>query len=583
MNQDLAVSAVVSEATEQVRHARALGSRGSRDPVEGADTLTPTATAVLTAIPAWWAAQAKAVGLDGRWLDVASAVGATAPVTLPSESPLSESWGLLTPDQVGAAYVGALSPATRARHGRHYTPGRLASELWAMARAPLGAAPEPTPLPGLVRDPACGAGALLLPALREHLHASFDVDPSITLAGLPSVLEGIDNDEAAVWVANVVLAAEMLPTLARVPESRRRPLPALAKAGDGLDPVSRAARAVLMNPPYGRVKLGPHERSRFAHVLYGHANLYGLFMAAAVESLDDRGVLASLTPTSFTSGRYFTNLRSYLSQTAPMTSVMFVQDRAGVFASVLQETCLATFERRKRRKTRVRCMGGGTSDIAEVRVQRGAEPWLLPRRSDDAPVAAAAASMVDNLASLGWRASTGPLVWNRRRQDLHPNWGLTRSHVIWAADLDGGTLHRDPSRDSMRHLALTKQSDTDIMVMTEPAVLVQRTTAPEQARRLVAAHLGEADLSRRHGRVTIENHVNVLRPTPGCEPVIDAATLARILSTRTLDQVVRCISGSVALSAYELESLPFPPPEIVSSWTALTDNELEAAVSSAYQ
>lgn len=581
---DVLLARAVTEALNQAATLRPLGSRGSRDSVTegGPAELTPTALAVLAAIPTWWKGQAAAAGLSGRWLDVEAALEAVPPLELPQDPPpLGASWETLTPEQVGAAYVEALTPATRARHGRHYTPRELSAHLWDLARNALELPPSPQRLPGMVWDPACGAGALLLPPLREHLHASFDVDPSLTLAAIPSLLRGTDNDPAAVWVANVVLAAEMLPTLARLPENRRKPLPMVAYVGDGLAGGPRFARTVLMNPPYGRVRLADEERARYAHVLYGHANLYGLFMASAVDALDDQGVLASLTPTSFTSGRYFSRLRDYLGTHAPMTAVTFVADRSGVFTSVLQETCLATFERRRRRKVQIRALGSSLTEIAKVKVQRSSDPWLLPRRSDDATVAAAASAMTETLATLGWRASTGPLVWNRRSTDLHRHWGSTRSYVIWAADLDGGVLHRDPARDSMRYLALRKPSDHVVMTLDIPAVLVQRTTAPEQSRRLVAAHLSRERLELLGGRVTVENHVNVLRPLDD-RPILQPQTLVHLLSTRTLDQVVRAISGSVALSAYELESIPLPSAKIVESWNALDGAELESAVADAY-
>jgi adenine-specific DNA-methyltransferase len=36
--------------------------------------------------------------------------------------------------------------------------------------------------------------------------------------------------------------------------------------------------------------------------------------------------------------------------------------------------------------------------------------------------------------------------------------------------------------------------------------------------------------------------------------------IAAILNTAVVDQLFRCINGSVAVSAYELESLPLPAP-----------------------
>lgn len=565
--------------------ARDLGARGSRAAVASADPAGPlpdAAAQLLRGVDGWWRARATAAGLDGRWLDVAQAVEAAVPVVLLDSGPAEALDRALSAEAVGAAYASRLTAQVRARHGRHYTPAALASELWAMTRRALGHPKGARPLPGLVRDPACGAGALLLPPLREHVTASSRTDPQVALAGLPRLVEGVDADPAAVWLASVLLASELLPLLAAVPVRRRRALPALAQLGDGLSRVPpAAARAVLMNPPYGRVRLSDEDRRRWAGVLYGHANLYALFLAAGLEGLDEQGVLAAVVPTSFTSGLYFSNLRATLASRAPLREAAFVSDRNGVFDGVLQETCLAVFARRKPRKTSITSLSATTDRVARVASPRGAAPWLLPRRSDDAAVAAAAATMTQRLVDVGYRCSTGPLVWNRRQDDLHIRPASDRVPVLWAADLDGGRLHRDPARDRLRYLQL-RGADAHVLVMTQPAVLVQRTTSPEQLRRLVATELAPGDLEDWGGRIVVENHVNVLRPTVET-PILTRATLARVLATRTLDQVLRCLSGSVAVSAYELESLPMPDVEVLRNWNDLAGAALEAAVAAAYR
>ncbi|WP_158276597.1 Eco57I restriction-modification methylase domain-containing protein [Paraconexibacter algicola] len=569
--------------------ARELGARGSRNPVGEADPAGPlpaSACDVLAVVPAWWEAQARAFGLSGRWLDLEQALDASAPEAAGGGS-RTKRLDLVTStaEDLGAAYVASLDAGVRARHGRHYTPPQLSVRLWTMTRASLGLVRGRLgPLPGLLRDPACGAGALLLPPVREHVQALAHSDPRVTLAGIPNLVEGIDADPAAVWLTNVVLAAELLPLVALVPEARRRPLPALARVGDGLEAQERSARAVVMNPPYGRVRLAPDERARFADVLYGHANLYTLFMGAGVEQLDAKGVLGALVPTSFLAGRYFSNLRTTLAATAPLRDATFVEERDGVFAGVLQETCLAVFSRRKARKVSVASMNGRVVDVAKLAAPRGGAPWLLPRRSDDAPIAAAAAAMPLNLGATGWRASTGPLVWNRRRADLADEAGEGRCPIIWAADLDGGRLHRDPSRDAFRYITLRDDRDAEVLALRSPAILVQRTTAPEQARRVVAAELTEDDLHRWGGQVVVENHVNVLRPRdPNTAPIVSRGLLCAVLATECIDRVVRCVSGSVALSAYELEALPLPPPDVLRSWEGLRGAVLESAVHRAYR
>jgi adenine-specific DNA-methyltransferase len=534
---------------------------------------------VLAGVSQWWEDAARAAGLSGQWLTPDEAIDGLASAPFSDEA--ADLSGL-TGYEVGARYVAALSAGIRSRHGRHYTPVMLAEHLWTMTRLALGQRRSGLPLPGLVRDPACGGGALLLPPLRQHLRALASADPRVTLTGLPRLIEGVDADPSAVWITNVVLAAELLPLVARVPEARRRPLPMLARVGDGLATADRPARAVIMNPPYGRVRLDEVERARWERYLYGHANLYSLFLAAGLESLDEEGVLAALVPTSFLAGRYFAALRAELAKHAPLRDVTFVEQRGGVFAGVLQETCLAAFTRRRARRTAIASANGRVADVAKVASPRGDGPWLLPRRSDDAHVAAAAAAMPHTLASAGWRVSTGPLVWNRRRSDLGREPGEPSAPVLWAADLDGGQLHRDPARDDLRRLRL-RATDARVMLLEEPAVLIQRTTAPEQHRRVVCVELTPELLAEWGGAVAVENHVNVVRPTGEVEPLLSRSTLAAVLSTRTVDRLTRCISGSVALSAYELESLPLPDAATLATWEALRGEDLERAVAVVYR
>jgi adenine-specific DNA-methyltransferase len=473
--------------------ASELGPRGSRAAVAESDLaaeLPEQARRVLAAVPGWWAARAAAAGLSGRWRDISQALDVAAPDETEGNEPDPAITDETTAHDLGGAYVGALAPQVRARHGRHYTPTELAEELWSMTRRALGLPSKVARrLPGLIRDPACGAGALLLPALQEHLAATRQWDPEVVITELGHLIEGIDIDPAAVWLANAVLAAEALPLLAAVPARRRRPLPALARVGDGLTPGLPPSRVTIMNPPYGRVRLSTAERERFATTVYGHANLYGLFIAAALEHLDGYGVLAAVIPTSFTAGRYFQNLRAVISDSAPLEEIAFVTERDGVFAGVLQETCLAVFSRQRQQHTVITSLNGSRAGVATVTPPGSAEPWLLPRRPRDVSVAAAAIAMPLTLTTAGWRASTGPLVWNRRRHDLYPRPGRNRIPIVWAADLDGGVLHRDQTRDQLRYLELTQPSDHAVMLLTQPAVLVQRTTAPEQSRRLVVTDL----------------------------------------------------------------------------------------------
>jgi adenine-specific DNA-methyltransferase len=100
-------------------------------------------------------------------------------------------------------------------------------------------------------------------------------------------------------------------------------------------------------------------------------------------------------------------------------------------------------------------------------------------------------------------------------------------------------------------------------------VLVQRTTAKEQRRRLLAAEL-PARFIRRFGAVSVENHLNMVRPVVEA-PAVPLRVIAALLNSELVDAAFRCISGSVAVSATELESLPLPSPDAARSLDELLE------------
>jgi adenine-specific DNA-methyltransferase len=300
------------------------------------------------------------------------------------------------------------------------------------------------------------------------------------------------------------------------------------------------------------------------------------------------GVIAAVLPASFLGGAYYQKLRGFLHETAPLARLRLIDQRAGVFASgVLQETCLAIFHKGAA-PSGVRCTAQTvngrvrTVNLGRTRLREDAPdlPWMLPRRRSDRALVRAAASCPTRLRDHGWKASTGPLVWNRHKSQIAAEETDDAVPILWAADVEAGRVRRSSARDHQRWIRLRDRDA--FMPLRDASVLVQRTTAPEQRRRLVAAALTD-DVLRREwgGAVVIENHVNVLRRETPASP-LSPRLLTALLNTATLDRLYRCMTGTVAVSAYELEALPLPRADVLRGWRRLSESELAAAVAAAY-
>jgi adenine-specific DNA-methyltransferase len=458
--------------------------------------------------------------------------------------------------QIGLIYTGMLPLAHRSAHGIFYTPPALTARLlqlaedagvnWSTARA---------------LDPACGGGAFLTPMAELICENLAHCDPRIIVENIGNRLRGYDLDPFGAWLSQVTLDAAMLPTTRAAGTN----LPQVIEVGDSLARLAPddGFDLVIGNPPYGRVKLGADDRARFKRSLYGHSNLYGLFTDMALQHARPGGIVAFVTPTSFLAGQYYKNLRQLLADEAPPVAIDFITARKGVFDEVLQETLLATY-RRGGKPVRISVAQLDTGDDGDVIVSKAtkialprlpSEPWLLPRSADEAALVRRVGKMATRLADWGYRVSTGPLVWNRHKSQVVAKAGDDTYPLVWAESItaDGRFAFKATKRNHAPFFRF--QAGDEWLVTDKPCVLLQRTTAKEQPRRLIAAVLPE-DFIAKHGLVVVENHLNMVRPVG--QPSVDPETVAVFLNSLAADRVFRCISGSVAVSAFELEAMPLP-------------------------
>lgn len=461
---------------------------------------------------------------------------------------------------LGVVYTTMMPSKVRADFGAYYTPPALCERLldmateagtdWRTAR---------------VLDPACGGGAFLAPVARRMAESLSSCSNRIALKNIVRRLRGFELDAFSAWMSHVFLE-DALFDLCLSARTRLREVVSVCNSltqqpdSDGFD-------LVIGNPPYGRVSLDPSTREKYRRSLFGHANLYGVFTDLALRFACEGGVVAYVTPTSFLSGEYYKALRNLLAHEAPPVSIDFVTERKGIFADVLQETLLATYRR------------GGKPTLGQVHFikpkadgqfesiaagsfrlpKKPGQPWLVPRTKVQSKLIRSTGKMRHRLADYGYKVSTGPLVWNRHKHGLRGRGARGFYPLIWAESVrpDGVFEFRAERRN---HAPYFEPLPGEQWVVTDvPCVLLQRTTAKEQSRRLVAAEL-PASFVKKHGAVVIENHLNMIRPI-GDAQCVSVKALVALMNTETVDRLFRCISGSVAVSAYELEALPLPSPE----------------------
>lgn len=472
---------------------------------------------------------------------------------------------------LGATYTMLLPDSFRANNGIYYTPPVLAERL-----LDLLAAEGADWAKADILDPACGGGAFLVTVANRILgdYRIKELSSGEKLEHIEKHLVGIEIDAFAGWLTQTLLDIMLYSEAVRA----GRRLKAVVKIRDTVQYAlsdKRQFDIIVGNPPYGRVKLDEPTRKAYSRSLFGHANLYGVFIDAALRLKTSKGLIGFVTPTSFMGGKYFSNLRNTLYQLAPPLAVDFVSMRNGVFDQVLQETCLVTFGNNSKKTVVVNKIHAendacDVERIGSFKITGGTSPWIIAREPSEANIAGRIMRIKTTLKDYGYKASTGQLVWNRMKEHISESYAEGRKPIIWAEAItaDGTFSFNYRYRKKLKYISISDKQG--FLRCKTPVVLVQRTTAKEQNRRLQACVLPQKFIDEWDGAV-IENHVNMLYPITD-KPKVSLEVLALILNSQAVDRVFRCLSGSVAVSATELHALPLPPAEKLSGIETLLTN-----------
>jgi adenine-specific DNA-methyltransferase len=478
--------------------------------------------------------------------------------------------------ELGRLYTHALPGAHRGENGIFYTPPVLVVRLLDKATAA-----GMDWLRGKAISPGCGGGQFLVEDARRMVAAMGEAAPAIVVASVGARLRGWDIDPFACWLSQLAVEAALLP---QVIASGKRLTP-VTECRDSLMDSWNGHEGIYdlvnENPAFGKVKDTPEIRERFARTLYGHPNVYGLFADVSLRLAKPvGGIVALLTPTSYLSGHYFKALRRTLAELARPVSIDIVESRTDVFPDVLQEVALSAFVH-GRTETSAACSivhvlpsELRVEDAGELLLPKDPEdPWIVARDPADVALVAAMQSLPTRLSDWGYEVSTGPLVWNRANKlgRLHDKPGPDRYPVVWAEAVSKNgrfaLRYQQRGHKAFYEAKRGKEGKTgksgkpsqlkpDPNLVWTSCLLLQRTTAKEQSRRLIGAVM-PASLVKAYGAVAVENHLNMVRPAKK-HPPVSLSMLAAYFASDLADRVMRCISGSVAVSATELEAMPLP-------------------------
>jgi len=341
--------------------------------------------------------------------------------------------------------------------------------------------------------------------------------------------------------------------------------------------------AVIMNPPYRKIRTDSDERTALEAIGLRVSNLYTAFLALAAAQLRPGGLLSAITPRSFANGLYHEPFRRFFFDRIGVERLHVFESRGHVFANadVLQENIIIAGTRGVTPSATTLSISYGANEEPQLRKVPYAEiirpddrhQFLrIPTADDDAGIAETMVSLPAAIGDLGVNVSTGRVVDFRAKEYLRQDPSEDTVPLIYPGHLRNQAVAWPAAKGGRKPNALQSVPETlKLLLPNETYVLVKRFTAKEERRRVVAAVMSAADVPG--DTVAIENHLNVYHDNGrGLHPDL-AHGLAAYLNSSFVDRYVRQFSGHTQINATDLRHLCYPSRDQLCTLGKLVQDE----------
>ena len=315
------------------------------------------------------------------------------------------------------------------------------------------------------------------------------------------------------------------------------------------------------NPPYV-VSKDKQLRKIYSESVYGRPNLYGYFIHRALQDLlANNGILTFINPRTLLTDAYCSALRTFVLKYSQISSVLNIVDRRNVFESVLQACIVNSFQNTNiANPIRIKSIYS-KEDISNTNwVEISRDDFLFKQNDDPLFIVGNNHRVYEIFRKLktlksfkthGLSFTTGKIQWDLYKSVLSNSPTPTATRLIWAENVQR-YCYLDARKRADRIYINTRLEK--YQPITHDTIIVQRVTAVEQPRRIIA-HLFSPDSFGYP--IQAENHTSYL------EEIADMHLkfVLGILNSKFIDFIFRHLNSNTQVSAGELNALPFPDSE----------------------
>lgn len=321
---------------------------------------------------------------------------------------------------------------------------------------------------------------------------------------------------------------------------------------------------IITNPPYKKLVGSGKILHKFSKIIYGHPNMYLIFLLWALQRIGNNGHIIFLIPQTLRSGLYNHEFRKYLENGYGLEMLYLFDQKSSIFSEVEQKVMILKI--RKEHCTKPisirfyeRYDGDKPTNTLDMPYSAiscktpSTNYWQIPRNKISFSIIKKIKEKSVSVGSLkSLSVSTGNYVWNQHKVELRRKNKNGLFPLIYANSVNRYFI-RFPSMD--RNGGKMEYSKRlNLQPLSKPAILVKRTTTTDANGKIRASLLGQKFL-KTYSTPYLENHVlyvQILRP----EFKKYYKALTCYFNSTLLNYYFNTIAATNHLSTYELNSLP---------------------------
>ena len=337
--------------------------------------------------------------------------------------------------------------------------------------------------------------------------------------------------------------------------------------------------AVIMNPPYFKLRKDSEHAKLMGRVVHGQPNAYALFLTLGACLLKPDGEMVAITPRSFCNGLYFRGFRRWFFERMALEHIHLFESRTDTFkdSGVLQESVITKTRKLGIPSEQVQITGSFGRDIPEplqcqvlphasvVDNSCGERLVKIPVSEEDCRVMRLLEDLPQRFEETGLCISTGPVVTFRATDlILRERNGQTVVPLLMPHNIKPYRTEWPVKRKQHPVYIIDNEQSRKrkLLIPTKNYVVLKRFSAKEEKRRLTAACLlgREQDVSR----IGLENHLNYVYLADRELTEDETFGVAALFNSVLLDQYFRILSGNTQVNATEIRNLHFPSLETLA-------------------